>query len=129
MYLKLPWMKAFPVDLDDLQKMEVAPLTMKRLLDTSLLDDLVREREREREREIEVVDLNVAARFWQKIIAKDLWYEEVSIGGEEIRFRITPDKSAYMSFGTENGGSLPVQLRDLEALEEGLLAAIAVLPP
>jgi hypothetical protein len=111
------------IDLGELQRIEAA-LVMS-VLDPWQLEELIRVKETKLER------LRFVGRLWRRIDDPHLWRKVVPVGwGDRICFRIERNKQTYIDFYCgEEGPTLPVGLHDLEALEEGLLAAIAAMRP
>ena len=111
-------------DLDVLQKIEAALRATKSLLDSPELYELAQMKE------AELKGGQFAFRLWRGSSDRTLWKRLVSVRWGWITFRITRDKHVFIDIESgEDGSAFPVQLRDLEALEEGLLAAMAAMRP
>jgi hypothetical protein len=115
----------YVMDLRDLQNLEGALVATKNSLDASRLQTLAQQKE------VELMRLGKLEKIWRWISESSLWKEDVFLGsGAKISFRIRRkvDRHAEIVFGTgEESGDLVADLRELEVLEETLLATRAVL--
>jgi hypothetical protein len=111
------------VDLQELQRIEDALLAMMGLLGSSGIDELARKKKDELE------NLGFAARLWRRINDPHLLREIVPVGfWDRICFRVESDKQAYIDVASgEDGGAIPVELKDIEAFADGLAAAIGAM--